>query len=358
MIVMARRLKIRALWVACLLTVTLVSIGCSEDKTPFKPTTSYPGVVKYMADSGFRGSAFVSRGTEVLLDQGYGLADTENGIPNSGALKYRIGSMTKSFTAVAVVRLKAMGLITGYDDPLATYFPDYPRADEITIRHLLTHQSGLPDYLNFVDPNVFYTPEELIETIWDEPLDFDPGTHVKYSNTNFLALGILIEELTEQPWMGFLEGAVLNPLDLTSTEFGADPITDDNYAKGYSYGQIADPINMSVAYAAGALVSNVPDMEKWARSFLEGTLLSPDDIADIFPPTPAESNTSTIGMGWFVLNSGGQRVYYHGGDINGFTSLVAMFPEKNGILILLGNEENQESLRHRIFNTIIENEFR
>lgn len=339
-----------------LVLVLLWLLGCSDtDSTA--PNPGYTTTAAYLEASGFQGAAFIQRGQDILVDAGYGLADKESSVANDGDLKYRIGSMTKAFTALAVVQLKNEGLIQSFDDPVQLYFPDYPRGDEITLRHLLTHRSGLPDYLQFVDTGEHYDPEELVGAVMDEPLHFDPGTAFEYSNTNYAALGVLIEEVTGVTYYDYLQSRVLQPLGLENTIYGSDPITAADEARGYRNGAAAAAHDMSVPYAAGALVSNVPDLRIWAAAILEGRLVAPEDRDDVFPPAPDQDGYNNVGMGWFVLNDGGLTVYHHGGDINGFTSLIALVPDSDGVIILLSNEETQSILRNEILEQILAHEF-
>ncbi len=341
---------------ALILLALLGFLGCSDEEAA-TPQPEYTTAAAYLESSGWQGSVFIQRGQEILLDKGYGLADRQSGQPNDGDLKYRIGSMTKAFTAMAVVQLKNQGLIQSFDDPVALYFPDYPRGDEITLRHLLTHRSGLPDYLEFVDSTQPHDPEELVGAVMDQPLHFTPGTAVEYSNTNFAALGILIEELSGQSYFSFLQTSVLQPLGLGNTSYGSDPITAEDEARGYNGNTGSAPLDMSVPYAAGALVSNMGDLRLWARAILDGQLISPEDRSDVFPAAPDQDGHNNVGMGWFILNDDGITVYQHGGDINGFTSLMALIPGQDGIILMLGNDESQYLLRYEIMEQILAHEF-
>jgi CubicO group peptidase (beta-lactamase class C family) len=342
---------------ATLLLFAVLAAGCSDEDSTNQPQLSYTTAQEYLADSGFQGVALIQKGEETLVHEGFGLARSADQTPNHVQLKYRIGSMTKAFTALAVVQLKSQGLITSFDDPVATYFPDFPRGDEITLRHLLTHRSGLPDYLGFVDQDEFHTPEELVEAVMEEPLNFTPGTAMEYSNTNFAALGVLIETLTETSYQNYLQTSVLDPLNLSNTEYGTGSIVGPAYAQGYRKGNPVAPIDMSVPYAAGALVSNLDDLALWAQAMLDGTLMSIADRAAVFPAAPSQHDHNNVGMGWFSLNNHGQTVFHHGGDIDGFTSLIALFPRSDGYIILLSNEETQSQLRYDILENVMEHEF-
>jgi len=347
----------RPLLIAAAFAIALIGLtGCGSDDATGGPQLAYTTAADYVADSGFQGMAYVSRGGQVVLNQGFGPADRATGELNGADKRYRIGSLTKAFTALAVVRLKADGLITSFDDPVSTYFPDYPRGDEITLRHLLTHRSGLPDYLAFVDETQAHDPEELVEAVMDEPLHFTPGSEFEYSNTNYAALGVLIEARSGVDYMTYLRTAVLEPLGLEHIAYGTDPITADDDARGYRDGAPAAPTHMSVPYAAGALVSTAGDLAAWGESVLAGTLIPAADRADVLPPMPADDGANAVGMGWFSLNFGGTQVYQHGGDIHGFTAVIALVPDTDGVLVLLSNEETQSVLRYEVMEMLLEHE--
>lgn len=306
--------------------------------------------------SGFQGVALVQRGDEVLLQDSYGLADLSSGRSLDMHTRFRIGSMTKAFTALLIVQLVEEGLLA-FDMPVSDLFPDYPRGDAITLHHLLSHASGLPDYLGVVDETESYDPEELVGAVMDAPLNFDPGTAFEYSNTNYAALGVIIEAVTGQTWAEALSDRILLPYGLSATEVGSDPIVGESYARGYAGGEPARAIDMSVPYAAGALSSSASDMLRWAQLWMSGALVSEASAERIFPATPAP-DVNAVGYGWFVVDDGGVRMRHHGGDISGFTSFLGMVPDQAGVILLLSNQENQGALRNELVGLILDEVFR
>lgn len=335
-----------------LLAVTaLAGCGGADPTSPPPPATD--STEAFLEARGFQGSVLLRRNGETILERGFGDADRTTGEPNRVQTRHRIGSVTKSFTAVALAELKRQGQITSFDQPVADFFPDYPRGDEITLRHLLTHHSGLPDYLDSIDESAPYTPQELVEAIIDDPLHFDPGTYFEYSNTNYAALGVIIESLTGMDYATYLRTAVLEPLGMHDTSYGVDPIAAPGEARGYEGTKAAERIDMSVPYAAGALISTVSDLGIWAEMMLGGDYLSDSDRAELLPAPHPEAGITIMGMGWFALNAGEQTVYHHGGDIAGFTSLVALFPDDNGYLVLLSNVQDQAQLRSDLLERLI-----
>jgi CubicO group peptidase (beta-lactamase class C family) len=260
--------------------------------------------------------------------------------------------VTKQFTALAVLILQAQGRL----DPgrhVCTYLPSCPPDwEEITIHQLLTHTSGLPDSWEFYAgknrPGVHYDPEEMIGWFEDAPLDFDPGTRFSYSNTGYLLLGYLIEEVSGQPYEVFLEEHILEPLDMTSTGCctgGAE------LAVGHSHdGVEAAFINPSLAYSAGGLCSTVEDLHRWDQSFYTEELLPTEMLEAALTPhvsipslpfAPPYDETS-YGYGWFVGERLGHRVVGHGGSYSGYRAMIERYPDDEISIIILSNLESSD----------------
>ncbi len=342
------------------LVLSLAACGGGDDsstETDDDDTIEYTSADQYLTDIGFVGTALIQKNGVDIVRKAYGYADKDANTLNSLSTRFRLGSLTKSFTAMAVVQLKRQGFIETYDDYVMQYLPDYPNGDMITIRHLLTHSSGIPDYLPYVNSNNNYTPETLVNTFKDRALLFTPGSTVSYSNSNYALLGYLIEQLTQVSYASYLQTAVLTPLGLSSTEYGQD--SSSRYAQGYEdyeANEDAAFFDMSIPYAAGALVSNLLDMETWGLALLSQQLASASDYAEIFP-TVANDGYFYAGFGWFVGYLEDNLIYQHGGDIEGFTTFMALYPEQNGLLILLSNQEGASDERDQIFEEVTANEF-
>lgn len=349
--------------------IGLASIGLLLGTTAFscaplqKTSTSAPvpqdaiscidAHLRSLAEEGaFSGSALIAEGGEVLLSAGYGMADVENEVPNTPSTRFHIGSVTKQFTAVAVLILQAQGRLDP-EQHVCIHLPSCPPDwKEITIHHLLTHTSGLPDSWEFYaeknTPDIHYEPEEIIGWFEDAPLDFDPGTTFSYSNTGYQLLGYLIEKVSGQPYEVFLREHVLEPLEMTSTghcQGGA------GLAVGYSHdGVEAAFVNPSLAYSAGGLCSTVEDMHRWDQSFYTEELLPRGVIETVFTPhvsiasfafAPPYEDTS-YGYGWFVGERLGHGVAGHGGTYNGFRALIERYPDDEISIIILSNLESSD----------------
>ena len=351
-----------------LMTVALVVAmsACSDDDSNPQPDlTAYTSAEAYLEEIGFSGSVLIRKGGADLVRKGFGMADVANGASNDPSLIYRIGSVTKSFTSAAIVNLKRDGLIESFDQSLSDFDDEFPLGDQITIRHLMTHHSGIPDYVGPIEAyaeenNYFFDKEEIfdivLESIVEDGLIFTPGEFFSYSNSNYLIMGILIEELTGKTYQEYLQEKVYAPLNLLHTGKGPDAITGTERAKGYNDGLEVGAYQMQIAYSAGEIESTISDLEKWGDAMLGDYYTAEEKEAVLVAPT-GQDGVNAPGAGWFTLNIENQVIYHHGGNIDGFTSFFALIPESNGLMVLLSNEQDKDEQRNQILETIMKNEF-
>ena len=339
--------------ISILLACVLTACGGGGDKQADPDmSTGYTSAQAYVENTKFNGAILVRKSGNDILRKAFGYADKTNHIENTIETHFRIGSLTKAFTSLAIVQLKNLGLITSYDDRLSDYVSGFSENDNITLRHLLNHQSGLQDYVEFTDNNKAYTPEQLIELIKNKPLNFTPGTQFQYANINYALLGYIIEQLSGLTYHDYLESNIFQPLGMTNTKKGANVITGVEYAQGYQDNfEQASYQNMSIPYAAGSLSSNLADMELWVNSFEDLTLISQADAEQIF-------NQGSYGFGWSVGKDGELKVISHSGGISGFASIIVIAPEVDGLVIALGNNEDFFSKLGPMVSSIISHEFK
>ena len=216
----------------------------------------------------FMGAVLVAQDGKVLLSRGYGHANLEWNIPNTPAIKFRLGSVTKQFTAAAILLLEERGRLS-IDDPVKKHLPDAPAAwDPVTIRHLLTHTSGIPSFTGFPDYRsfkMFSTPaEKIVASFLDKPLEFQPGEKWNYSNSGYVLLGHLIERISGGTYEKFIQDSIFTPLAMADSGYDSNRTVIPRRAAGYSpspAGPVnADFINMTVPHAAGALYSTTEDL--------------------------------------------------------------------------------------------------
>jgi CubicO group peptidase (beta-lactamase class C family)/uncharacterized protein YneR len=298
-------------------------------------------VESYVSDKKFMGTVLVARGGEVLLSKGYGSANLEWNIPNSPATKFRLGSVTKQFTAASILLLEERGKLKT-DDPVKKFMPDAPAAwDKVTIFHLLTHTSGIPSFTSFPDyasqEGTATTPEKLVARFRDKPLDFQPGEKWSYSNSGYVLLGYLLEKVSGESYEKFVQENIFGPLGMEDSGYDSNSAIISQRAAGYAKGkddalENAGFIHMSIPFSAGALYSTTKDLLRWEQGLFGGKLLSAASLSKMTTPFKEEY---ACGVGVHTVN--GHKVIDHGGGIEGFNTFLAYYPEDKLTVVALSN---------------------
>lgn len=297
-------------------------------------------------------SVAVIRGRDTLVHEGFGEANLELDVPATGETVYRIGSVTKQYTAALIQKLAAAGTLS-VDDSLARWVevppawrsPDGP----VTLRHLLNHTSGIPSYTAvdafWKESALHLSHDELLDFVRDDSLEFTPGTDYSYSNTGYYLLGMVVEEATGRPYDAVLRDSLLTPLGLEETTYcWQAPIVEDR-ADGYTrsdsipgLGKLESPrlvnarqLSMAPPFSAGALCSTVGELVEWSRSLHVGEVLPSPEVREMTTPaTLARGDTTSYGFGLSVSDLEGHRKVSHGGGIFGFSAALAHYPEGEG----------------------------
>jgi CubicO group peptidase (beta-lactamase class C family) len=286
------------------------------------------------------GAALVARGADVLLNKGYGFANLEWDIPNTPTTKFRLGSLTKLFTAASILLLEERGRLK-IDDPVKKYLPDAPPAwDKITIFNLLTHTSGIPSFTSFPDYRsteaTSTTPEKLVQRFRDKPLDFQPGEKWDYSNSGYVLLGYLLEKITGQTYKEFIQENIFKPLGMNDSGYDSNSAIISHRASGYTpspNGPVnAGYIDMTIPFSAGALYSTTDDLLRWEQGLFGGKVLSAASLRKMTTPF---KNDYAFGLG--VRSAKGHTVIDHGGGIEGFNTQMSYSPEDKLTVIVLSN---------------------
>lgn len=298
-------------------------------------------VARYYVDTNqFMGSVLVARGDEVLFSKAYGSANLEWKVPNMLDGKFRIGSITKQFTAASILLLEERGKLK-LDEPIKTYYSNAPAAwDAITLRHLLGHTSGIPNYTNTPDIGRISswqaTPEELVKLVQDKPLEFQPGAQMLYSNTGYVLLGMVIEKASGTPYAEFLKQNLFDPLGMKDSGYDENALILPQRVAGYSRGPRglvnASYVDMTTPFAAGALYSTVDDLLRWERALFSSKVLSAAALKKM-----TTEGKGHYGMGLSLVEEAGRKVIQHGGAIPGFNSMLAYYPSSNVVVIALSN---------------------
>ncbi|NQT11507.1 MAG: beta-lactamase family protein [Planctomycetes bacterium] len=304
-------------------------------------------------------SVGIARGDEVLLAKGYGLADVELSASASEKTVYRIGSITKQFTAAAILLLAEDGDLA-LDDPIARFLPNYPtQGKTITVRHLLSHTSGIKSFTNMPsyrrEMRNDVSHEEIIDRFKDAPPNFAPGEKFRYCNSGYYLLGVILEKASGQSYADFLGERLFRPLALENTCYDRHARIIANRASGYSRSREgfrnAPYVSMTQPFSAGALVSTVEDLIAWQRALIGGKLLSADSYQSMTSPaTLNDGRHAPYGLGVFTGEFDGHTVVRHGGGIKGFRSELAYLPEIDHTIVVLANGESAqpEKLSRRI----------
>lgn len=296
----------------------------------------------------FNGSVLVSKNGRIVYEKAYGYQNVEKNILNTPYTVYQIGSTTKEFTAAVILKLIENHQLS-LDDKLSNYFPDFARGNEITVKHLLTHTSGIYEILR--DPVAFNSgtqprsKEQMLSFFSNKPLDFNPGTQYSYCNSGYMLLGLIIEKVTGKPYEQVVKDFILKPLKMKHTGFDFAGLKSPDKAIGYSrytktIKQASIPWDSTATYSAGALYSTVEDLYKWHKGLLN---------YKVYNKTSLEKATTPFlegyGLGCWIDMIYDKKVVSHGGNIFGFTGYFGRIQEEDVSIIILNN----------IFNRQIEN---
>jgi len=322
--------------VLCLAPVVALTQSTTSDPTPRMQQI----IASYANDKTFMGTVLVVKDGHTLVDQGYGSADLEWNVPNAPATKFRLGSITKQFTATSILLLQERGKLS-IDDPVSKYMPDAPAAwSKVTIYNVLTHTSGIPSFTGFPDyPTTEWkntNPTELVARFRDKPLDFEPGTKFTYSNSGYVLLGYLVEKISGQSYADFLQQNIFTPLGMTSTGIDSNAAILPQRAQGYAPSpkgiQHAGYISMTIPFSAGALYSTTGDLLKWEQALFGGKVLKPESLAKMTMPFK-----ENYGFGLFIRPNDGHKLITHGGGIEGFNTSLNYYPDDKLTVIVLAN---------------------
>jgi CubicO group peptidase (beta-lactamase class C family) len=297
-------------------------------------------VQSYVRDKSFMGTVLVARGTDIILNKGFGSANLEWDIPNTPTTKFRLGSLTKQFTAASILLLEERGKLK-LEDPIKKYVSDAPAAwDGITIFNLLTHSSGIPNFTSLPDYNsmkVWDTPvAKAIGAFRDKPLDFPPGEKMSYSNSGYLVLGYVIEQVAGTSYEKFVTDNIFTPLGMKDSGYDSSTAVIPRRAAGYAP-SAGGPVNagyihMSIPHGAGALYSTTEDLLRWEQGLFGGKLLAPASLAKM--TTPFKNDYA---LGVIVQAASGRKIIQHGGGIEGFNTYLAYYPDNKLTVAVLAN---------------------
>lgn len=297
----------------------------------------------------------ILRDGNVVFEHAYGQRNAADGAPVDMTTQFEIGSITKQFTAAAVMQLVEAGKVS-LSAPLATYLPNAPHASEVTIRELLSHTSGLPNYLPDIMPEAARpaTFDQLIARIAGKPLDFVPGTHWEYSNTNYLLLGRVIEVVSGEPYERYLFDRVLAKAPGANFATIADESRLPDMASGYLQGKPAPVLDNSWAGPAGNLVGTVGDMIAWDTALTSGQVVSQASYAAMTTVQTPPGAQMPYGFGFIIDRYDDQPRIWHNGGTYGFNATDQLYPNQQTRIIVFTNDvaSGADRLGQRIFDDL------
>lgn len=291
----------------------------------------------------FTGAVSISKNGTTLLSKGYGMANYSYDMPNTAQTKFKLASVSKQFTAMAIMILQEQGKLS-VDDKLTKYIADYPNGDKISIHHLLTHTSGIYNFTNDTNYEAImmqpHTLTKLIGYFKDKKLDFEPGEKFSYSNSGYILLSYIIEKASGKTYAEFITTQIFEPLGMkNSGVFDGNKLVK-NLAIGYTEGdnglENTAYIDMSVPSGAGAVYSTVEDLQLWDRAFYTEKLVKKATLDKIVTPYKDK-----YAYGWFVDQYIGHPLIYHKGGIQGFSTIISRFPKDEVCIVVLKNIDNQ-----------------
>jgi CubicO group peptidase (beta-lactamase class C family) len=339
---MTHRLPFRAAAILCLTGFLLPAAGQADDVAAKIEEL----VGSYHEAGQFNGAALVAKGGKIVFKKGYGQANMEWGIPNTPSTKFRLGSVTKQFTAMVIMQLVAEGRID-VQKPMTAYLPQYRKdtGDKVTVHHLLTHTSGIPSYTGLPefmrnDSRDAIPVDDFVEKFCSGDLEFEPGSRFKYNNSGYYLLGAIVEQVTGKKYEQAVRERIFEPLGMNGSGYDRHGPITERRAAGYQ-GLLGVYVNapyldMGAPFAAGALYSTVEDLYKWDQALYTDRLLPERFAKAMF--TPFKNNYA---YGWGVRRVAGAdgevTRHSHGGGINGFSSQILRVVEDRHLIVLLNN---------------------
>lgn len=358
------------------LTLILLIISCKpvshiNTETDYQPDTELTKLIDEVLSQSFSEnkpgvSVLARKEGETIFRRGYGLADLEHNIPIEPDMVFRIASITKQFTAVLIMQLVELGNIA-LDDKITKFFPDYPaHGNEITVKNLLTHTSGVKNFQELDDfqEHLYkdFTLLEMIDRFKNEPLDFPPGERYRYSSSGYILLGAIIEKVTDRTYEENLKENIFGPLGMKNSYIGRNDTIIPRRVRGYTIKEenIFNIFqgNLTQTLSAGSLAMSVDDMAIWDEALYTDKLLNEESKEKMWTPYVLNSGTSgNYGFGWYITEFLEKKLISHTGSVDGFTSAVIRVPEEHIFIAVFANfwppDPSPSYLAKRIFSIML-----
>jgi CubicO group peptidase (beta-lactamase class C family) len=338
-------------FVPLLVTATILSIFCMVLGACAAAEKSEADAIDQLLSSTFKPGApgaavIVTRKGQALFRKGYGMADLELQVPIEPDMVFRLGSLTKQFTAVGILMLEEQGKLS-VSDPITKFLPDYPtQGQTITVEHLLTHTSGIKSYTEMPEWLPLwrkdFTLSQLIDFFKNQPMDFAPDEKWLYDNSGYILLGAIIEKASGQSYEDFIRTRIFEPLGMKHSYYDRTEKIIPKRVKGYegttSGYQNAPYLSMTQPYAAGSLASSADDLALWDSALWSSKLLKPESLAKAHKAHVLKDGRAVgYGYGWAIGTYEGHRTVEHGGGINGFATYALSLPDDGTYVAILTN---------------------
>lgn len=348
-------------------TCSFMFAGCSGDEGTLKESkdskykdarTKFESIMKdRSANNNYCGVVLVAKNGSVLFNRGYGMADYSKNTKNTPETVFEIGAITQQFTIAATLMLQGKNLLS-IQDTVNKYIHDFPNGDKIKIINLLNNTSGIPEYMDENMPasdSKTYTKQELIELFKNKPLDFEPGTKIESSSSNFILLGYIIEKVSGMKYEDYIKDKIIQPLKLKNTGFINSMNNAKNKAVGYSLIGLgtknsppkAQEPEASYLYSAGEMYSTSEDLYLWETALYGGKLIKKDALMEILNTNVKMINSNKFNFGFGFSNSGeltGDKAEYSIAVMPGYSDSIYYNISKKYMIILLSNRQHDSNI--------------
>ena len=329
-----------------LMLIFLVAVfsGCGTSKEKQNKDTS-DKINKYIdtlsKDKKFSGTILVAKKGEILTKKAVGMSNYELNVKNDLSTKFSIGNITNQFTAAAILQIEDKGFIN-IEDSISKYIPNYPKGDSITLSQLLNHTSGIPNFTDFEDYNsvarLNFSLQKIIDSFKSKPLEFTPGSKYKYSDSNYILLGYIIEKVSGKKYFDYINDNILKPLKMNGTGLLENEKLIKGRASGYtldSTGNIKNTLyqDPSRLYSSTGLYSNIEDLYLWDRSLYENKVLNKKASAKFLAAEEGKKNN----FSWELDSSAGHKVTFQDNTIKGYSGSICRFTKDDSTIIILSN---------------------
>jgi len=291
------------------------------------------------------GAFLIAKAGNPIYQKAFGKANIELGVDMNTQNIFQLGSITKQFTAIAILMLEEANKLST-QDPISKYIPDYPNGDQITIHHLLTHTSGIKDFTKMKSISQIaqkdLSPKELVDFFKNEPVDFLPGEKFEYNNSGYAVLGYIIELTTKDTYENYIQKNIFAKAGMANSRYASDGAVIKKRAYGYQQknNQYVNKtkISFNIPYASGSLMSTIGDMLKWQTALNQNTLLKASSSQKAFKAYQLNNGTSiNYGYGWHISQINDSPSREHGGSVFGFKTMGIYLPQQDIYVIGLSN---------------------